>query len=76
MVEHARNLYRAFQAQGHKGTCNTCHCVRTCIAHVADLSNECFNCCVKRLVKEEDAQKAQKEHEDKCNIFMKDFAKL
>lgn len=74
--EHAKNIYRAFQTQGHKGTCNTCHCVRTCIAHVADLTNECFNCCIKRLAREEEEQERKEEHTRKCEMFMKDFAKL
>ena len=74
--EHAKNLYRAFQTQGYKAECSTCHCVRTCIAHVADMTTECYDCCIRRLVKEDDAKEARKEHEAKCNLFMKDFAKI
>lgn len=74
--DHAENLYRTFQTQGHKGVCNTCHCVRTCIAHVADLTNECFNCCIKRLTREEEEKEQKEEHTRKCEMFMKDFAKL
>ena len=74
--DHAKNLYRAFQTQGHKGMCNTCHCVRTCIAHVADLTNECFNCCIKRLNREEEEKERKEEHTRKCEQFLKDFAKL
>lgn len=74
--EHAKNLYKAFQTQGHKGTCNTCHCVRTCIAHVADLTNECYNCCIKRLAREEEEKERKEEYTRKCELFMKDFTKL
>lgn len=74
--EHAKNLYKAFQTQGFKGTCNTCHCVRTCIAHVADLTNECYNCCMKRLAREEEEQEREAEHRQKCEMFLKDFSKL
>lgn len=74
--EHAKNLYRAFQTQGHNDTCNTCHCVRTCIAHVADLTNECYDCCVKRIVREEEEKERKEEHTRKCEQFLKDFAKL
>ena len=65
--EHAKNLYKAFQTQGHKGTC---------IAHVADLTNECYNCCIKRLAREEEEKERKEEYTRKCELFMKDFTKL
>jgi len=71
--EHARNLYRAFQTQGHTGVCNTCHCVRTCIAHVADFTNECFDCCIKRLVREEEEQEKQNR---RISLDLESFLKL
>lgn len=74
--DHAKNLYRDFQTQGHKGVCNTCHCVRTCIAHFSDLTNECFNCCIQRLAREDEAKAKEEERVRKCEQFLKDFAKL
>ena len=69
--EHARNLYRAFQTQGRKAECDTCHCVRTCIAHVADFTYECYNCCIQRLVREEEKQCECK----RIPLNMEDFCK-
>jgi len=74
--DHAENLYRAFQAQGYKATCSTCHCVRTCIAHIADMTTECYNCCVKRLAREDEAKEKEDERVRKCEQFLKDFARL
>ena len=71
--EHVKNLYRAFQTQGRKGVCNTCHCVRTCIAHVADLTNECFNCCIKRLMREEQERERQNKQ---IPLNLKEFTEL
>ena len=71
--EHAKNLYRAFQTQGHTGVCNTCHNVRMCIAHVSDSTKECFNCCIKRLMHEEE----EKQRENKrIPLNLNGFAEL
>ena len=70
--EHAKNIYHAFRTQGHMDVCNTCHCVRTCIAHIADLTNECFNCCIKRLTREEEEKKKEARH---VPLDLEDFCK-
>lgn len=74
--EHAKNLYRTYQTQGYRATCSTCHCVRTCIAHVVDLTTECFNCCIKRITREAEAKEKEEERVRKCEMFLKDFSKL
>lgn len=48
------NVYRAFQEQGVRGFCDTCHEWKPmCIGHVEDCTNECVDCCIKRLQNEE-----------------------
>ena len=69
--EHAKNLYHAFRTQGHTGVCNTCFNVRTCIARVADLTNECFDCYIKRRIREEEQEKQCK----RIPLDMEDFCK-
>lgn len=74
--QHAKNLYRVFRTQGFQGVCNTCFRVRTCIAHIADLTNECFDCYIKRLAREEQAALEARERQRKrIPLDMGDFCR-
>lgn len=74
--QRAKDLYSTFIKFADMGRCNSCGFRRRVIHHVMDMSAECFNCMLERVIKEESEREAAAEHRAKCEMFLKDFAKI
>lgn len=71
--QHAKNLYRAFQTQGFRGTCDICGNSAMVFADIATMKYRCFECCVKRLVREEEERERERK---KIPLDLKGFTEL
>lgn len=78
------NVYRAFQEQGVRGFCDTCHQWKSmCVGHLEDGSTECVDCCIKRLQNEAqrmlaglDKPEPKPKPEPLKNFDLEDFCRL
>lgn len=74
--QRAIDMYTAFQRCSIMGQCTVCGSKCKVINHVVDMSSECFNCMLERVMNEEAEREAAAEHKAKCELFMKDFATI
>ena len=74
--QRANDMYTAFQMASVMGQCTVCGSTCKVIHNVVDMSSECFNCMLERVMNEESERAAAAEHRAKCELFMKDFAEI
>lgn len=74
--QRVNDMYTAFQMASVMGRCTTCGSTCKVIHHIVDMSSECFNCMLDRVIKEESERQAAAEHRAKCELFLKDFDKI
>lgn len=74
--QRVNDMYTTFQIASVMGQCTVCGSTCKVIHHVVDMSSECFNCMLERVMNEESERAEAAERRAKCELFMKDFAEI
>lgn len=74
--QRVNDMYTTFQIASVMGQCTVCGSTCKVIHHVVDMSSECFNCMLERVMNDESERAEAAERRAKCELFMKDFAEI